>query len=145
MTSPRNLLLIALLFISYLLWMQWQEDYHAPHAQPAAQTTLAAADIDAASPSVDVGSADVPSAATNAAAAAPAEPVAGALPSSTVAHVVVTTDLLRVETVELGARAIHAHGDFAIAATIRRMHVAHRRLARKQLDQRVRKLLQVRG
>jgi YidC/Oxa1 family membrane protein insertase len=108
MTSPRNLLLIALLFISYLLWMQWQEDYHAPHAQATAQTTPAAAATDAAAPSVDVGSADVPSAATNAATAAPVEPAAGVQPPSSVAHVVVTTDLLRVEIDPQGGNVVVA-------------------------------------
>ena len=35
MTSPRNLLLIALLFLGYLLWNAWQEDYsHAPRRRP---------------------------------------------------------------------------------------------------------------
>src|SRR5262245_52702790 len=34
MTSPRNLLLIALLFLGYLLWNAWQEDY-VQHTAPA--------------------------------------------------------------------------------------------------------------
>ncbi|VDZ55461.1 Oxa1Ec [Serratia odorifera] len=36
MDSQRNLLLIALLFVSFMIWQAWQTD-HAP--QPAAQTT----------------------------------------------------------------------------------------------------------
>ena len=36
MTSPRNLLLIALLFLGYLLWNAWQDDYN--HAAPPATT-----------------------------------------------------------------------------------------------------------
>src|SRR5665213_525504 len=39
MTSPRNILLIALLFISYLLWMQWQDDYNRAPVQTAASPT----------------------------------------------------------------------------------------------------------
>ena len=40
MTSPRNLLLIALLFLGYLLWAQWQEDYS--HASDASAPPIAA-------------------------------------------------------------------------------------------------------
>ena len=40
MTSPRNLLLIALLFLGYLLWAQWQEDYS--HAGDTSAPPIAA-------------------------------------------------------------------------------------------------------
>jgi YidC/Oxa1 family membrane protein insertase len=44
MTSPRNFLLIALLFIGYLLWMQWQEDYNkAPSTNTSAGVSSGAA------------------------------------------------------------------------------------------------------
>ena len=45
MTSPRNFLLIALLFIGYLLWMQWQEDYDKV---PATTAGAPAAAVDGA-------------------------------------------------------------------------------------------------
>lgn len=94
MTSPRNLLLIALLFIGYLLWMQWQEDYARPQAAVAEQAAAPAAPVasDADVPSASSANAAAPSAAADAAGAAPS-----ASPSAEVAHIVATTDLLRVE------------------------------------------------
>ncbi len=103
MTSPRNVLLIALLFLGYLLWAQWQEDYNKPHPATTAPTGETAA------PAVP-SSADVPSA--NAAATpgvpdgtAPAAPDTAA---STVANVVVTTDVLRVEISPRGGTIVVA-------------------------------------
>jgi len=96
MTSPRNLLLIALLFISYMLWTQWQQDYDKPAgAIPAAAT--AASTENPAAPAVP-STADVPSAgtppSTTPANVADAPATATTTPA---ARVVVTTDLLRVE------------------------------------------------
>ena len=105
MTSPRNLLLIALLFIGYLLWMQWQEDYNKPGAEILASTP--AATTNPAAPAVP-SSSDVPSAGT-APAAAPA--VATDAPSTAVssaARVVVTTDVLRVEIDPHGGNVVVA-------------------------------------
>jgi len=99
MTSPRNFLLIALLFIGYLLWMQWQEDYgHAPAA--GAQPSTAASSTTTA----PAGHADVP-----AAGASPAPPTeAAAQPASNAPRVVVTTDLLRVEIDTRGGNVVVA-------------------------------------
>ncbi len=109
MTSPRNILLIALLFISYLLWMQWQEDYHRVPG-PAATTAVPASAT--ASTPVPAGSepkADVPTPTTTATPTVPN--VVPATPTDTqapVAHVVVTTDVLRVEIDPIGGSVVVA-------------------------------------
>ena len=103
MTSPRNLLLIALLFLGYLLWAQWQEDYGragapavsgAPSSSPPAPATNAAS-----TPEIPVAS--------------PAETPAATPPAPTTAadgapHVVVTTDVLRVEIDTRGGNIVVA-------------------------------------
>lgn len=90
MTSPRNLLLIALLFLSYLLWLQWQEDYAPrPHAQAAAGGQAAPV------PSAADAPPPVPTGEAPAAPAPPDSPLAAGIPAA--APVVVTTDVLRVE------------------------------------------------
>ena len=105
MTSPRNLLLIALLFVGYLLWMQWQEDYDHP---PAAQAPPAA--VTPAPPATPVASSDRPAAGAPA-APAPATGAPAATPpdrANAAAHVVVTTDLLRVEIDPHGGNVVVA-------------------------------------
>ena len=103
MTSPRNFLLIALLFLGYLLWMQWQEDYNKPSAPPVASAPVAGE-----TPAVPSG-ADVPNAA--APAATPGVPDTAAPTGAATApapNVVVTTDLLRVEISPRGASVVVA-------------------------------------
>lgn len=103
MTSPRNFLLIALLFLGYLLWMQWQEDYNKPSAPPVASAPVAGE-----TPAVPSG-ADVPNAA--APAATPGVPDTAAPTGAAAApapNVVVTTDLLRVEISPHGASVVVA-------------------------------------
>lgn len=103
MTSPRNFLLIALLFLGYLLWMQWQEDYNKPSAPPVASAPVAGE-----TPAVPSG-ADVPNAA--APAATPGVPDTAAPTGAAAApapNVVVTTDLLRVEISPRGASVVVA-------------------------------------
>ncbi len=106
MTSTRNFLLIALLFISYLLWMKWEEDYgpapasSTPPAATASTTTPSGADLPAAS-------------AANPAATVPASPAA-AIPGTEgdavapATPVVVSTDVLRVEIDPRGGNVILA-------------------------------------
>ncbi len=113
MTSPRNLLLIALLFLSYLLWTAWQEDYShatAPTSPETASTTGAQGTTPAA-PAPSTG--EVPSATSTSAPAAnsttPAPPTAATNPTAT-PHVVVTTDVLRVE--------IDTHGGNVVVADL---------------------------
>lgn len=101
MTSIRNLLLIALLFIGYLLWMQWQEDYNKPVAAPVATNT--AGTIEPAS------NAAVP-AATSAPAPAATTIVAQTptMPTAPVTPIIVTTDVLRVEIDPRGGNIVAA-------------------------------------
>jgi len=98
MNSPRNLLLIALLFISYLLWTEWQKDYGQPPAAPASSAT----------PMVQAPG-DVPEAAVPAVpspdAAPPVVPEAGIRAGQ---RVVVTTDVLRVEIDTSGGNVVVA-------------------------------------
>ncbi len=111
MTSPRNLLLIALLFLGYLLYTAWQEDYNgAPPANGTATTSAPASDTPSTSPATPAAG-EKPSVST-----APA-PEAGTTPqpptatsTGTSPHVVVTTDLLRVE--------IDTHGGTVVAADL---------------------------
>jgi YidC/Oxa1 family membrane protein insertase len=107
MTSPRNLLLIALLFIGYLLWAQWQEDYgRVPAAPPTSSQTStpapapAPADTNSASspaPSPPAASGEIPSASTNP-STSPAPASTAPKPETPASpHITVTTDVLRVE------------------------------------------------
>lgn len=100
MTSPRNLLLIALLLIVSLLWMQWQEDYgHGTPPAPVASTgTPDGAGTAPAANAIAPGSPEIPTASnTPSTPASPATPSTAAPAGSTVPHVVVTTDVLRLE------------------------------------------------
>ena len=110
MTSPRNILLIALLFISYLLWMQWQEDYdRAPAAVATTTASPTATNAAAPTPSGSESKADVPTPRTTATPALPnVAPVAPTDTQAAVAHVVVTTDVLRVEIDPKGGSVVVA-------------------------------------
>ena len=112
MTSPRNLLLIALLFLGYLLWSQWQEDYSHGTAPPAANTAAPAASETAPPASPGTASpADVPTATSGTAPIASAtNPATTATNPTATPHVVVTTDLLRVE--------IDTHGGSVVVADL---------------------------
>jgi len=108
MTSPRNLLLIALLFLGYLLWAQWQEDYsHAgdTSAPPVAATKPGETTPSTASPPA-ASSAEIPNATGVPGAAS--TPSTASTSSSASPHVVVTTDVLRVEIDTRGGSVIAA-------------------------------------
>ena len=62
MTSTRNLLLIALLFIGYLLWNAWEQDYNRAPASAAvtSPSTAPAPAANSASPTSDVPGAGKP-------------------------------------------------------------------------------------
>jgi YidC/Oxa1 family membrane protein insertase len=112
MTSPRNLLLIALLFLGYLLWSQWQEDYSHGAPTPTANTPAPAASETAPPASPGTPSpADVPTASSGAPPAASAtNPATTATNPTATPHVVVTTDVLRVE--------IDTHGGSVVVADL---------------------------
>jgi YidC/Oxa1 family membrane protein insertase len=103
MTSPRNILLIALLFIGYLLWMQWQEDYNHAPVQTAASTTTAST----SAPAVASG-ADVPTAGNATTASSPMAPTASAPSTPSAERIVVSTDVLRVEIDPRGGNIVVA-------------------------------------
>ena len=104
MASTRNVLLIALLFIVYLMWTQWQDDYHRPLAASAAAASSANTDGAATPPAAGT---DVPAAsASSSSAAVPPVTPAASLPAS--ARVVVTTDVLRVEIDTRGGNVVVA-------------------------------------
>jgi YidC/Oxa1 family membrane protein insertase len=107
MTSSRNLLLIALLFIGYLMWTQWQDDYNKPPA-PGVASTTAPASTSAPIAGDRPSSADVPTAATNASATPPVAASSATTSAPAAAHVVVTTDLLRVEIDPAGGNVVVA-------------------------------------
>jgi len=105
MTSPRNFLLIALLFIGYLFWMQWQEDYNKA---PSATTATSASTAPVAPPGNAGSDAAAPAAppldgASTQAAAPTSAPGVDAAP-----RVVVTTDVLRVEIDARGGNVVVA-------------------------------------
>ncbi|MEP7096352.1 MAG: membrane protein insertase YidC [Dokdonella sp.] len=109
MNSPRNILLIALLFISYLLWMQWQQDYN--HAPDTVATSASSTVTNATTPTAAPGAAnpEVPTPSTANAAPNPATAKEAALDAQApVAHVIVTTDVLRVEMDPRGGSVVVA-------------------------------------
>lgn len=110
MTSPRNLLLIALLFLGYLLWNAWQEDYNHVAAPSTAQTPIAAS-TGAASAPASPANGEVPSATTPSASPgvpAPATPGAATPSNAPAPRVVVTTDVLRIEIDTRGGNIVTA-------------------------------------
>ena len=110
MTSPRNLLLIALLFVGYLLWNAWQEDYnHA--AVPTATETPVATSAGASTSPAGPASGEVPNASTPSTppgATSPATPGAATPSNASTPRVVVTTDVLRVEIDTRGGNIVTA-------------------------------------
>jgi len=111
MTSPRNLLLIALLFLGYLLWNAWQEDYARGIVPPGTTTAAPTGTANTpAAPTPGATPAEIPTASN----AAPSSPAAAATPTaatpSASPHIVVTTDVLRVE--------IDTHGGNVAAADL---------------------------
>lgn len=105
MTSTRNILLIALLFIGYLLWTKWDEDYNT--VAPATVASSATA-----TPATSSG--DTPNAvpaqasATPAPAAIPNTETPAATTTAPIAPVVVSTDVLRVEIDPRGGNIVVA-------------------------------------
>ena len=104
MTSPRNLLLIALLFIGYLMWNQWQEDYN----KPAAATTPATSADTAPAPAAATPGSDRPVPESGAPTAPPVAANASTTAAPPAAHVTVSTDLLRIEIDPNGGNVVVA-------------------------------------
>jgi YidC/Oxa1 family membrane protein insertase len=109
MPQTRSFLLLALAFVAYLLWNQWQQDYHTPpKAAPAAAATASipgsgASTSDASVPSVasaPTGANPAPaSTATNAGSGLPSAPAAAKPAAKPMQHgrlITVTTDVLRL-------------------------------------------------
>jgi YidC/Oxa1 family membrane protein insertase len=124
MPQTRSFLLLALAFVGYLLWTQWQHDYHTPApAQPAAATASSAptpSDLDASVPSAAsapalTASASMPAAPSSSAGvpSAPNQRVVGAKAAAkpTAEHgplVTVTTDVLRLTIDSRGGSIIRS-------------------------------------
>ncbi len=104
MPTTRSLLLMALAFVTLLLWQAWEQDY-GPKPAPAQTVTSAAA-----APNATVPSAEVPTASAGQAAAATpsvsAEPESAAAPVAPT--ITVTTDVLRVTIDTRGASIVRA-------------------------------------
>lgn len=111
MNNPRNLLLIALLFLGYLLWVQWQQDYHPPTPTSAAATGGAAGETARPATAAAQPSAipDIPTATPDTTTpAAPDSHEAPAPAAETNPPIIVTTDLLRVEISPRGGNIVAA-------------------------------------
>ncbi len=109
MTSTRNILLIALLFIGYLFWTQWQQDYDQAPALIAGNASTAAG----SSAAPMVAGADVPAAANAPASSSPAPTApntaaANTTTSPSAERIVVNTDVLRVEIDPRGGNVVVA-------------------------------------
>ena len=105
MTSPRNLLLIALLFLGYLLWNAWQDDYARPGAQPPAPNAATASAP--ATPASGAATPEIPTA-SSAPPHTPATPPSSEPAAASAAHIVVTTDVLRLEIDPRGGNVVVA-------------------------------------
>jgi len=111
MTSPRNLLLIALLFLGYLLWNAWQEDYNRTATPATAETPVATSAGASTTPAAAPANGEVPTAVTpaaNAPATTPATPTAAVPANAAAPRVVVTTDVLRVQIDTRGGNIVAA-------------------------------------
>ena len=114
MPNIRSFLLIALAFVAFLLWQAWQTDYAQP---PVAATGVATQDSAAQIPSdADAdsvpGATDIPGPAPDAPVApappAPMSDTAAAAAESDAPHVIVDTDVLRVEIDTQGGSVVRA-------------------------------------
>jgi YidC/Oxa1 family membrane protein insertase len=103
MSSPRNILLIALLFVGYLLWMQWQEDYAKPAAPASPSVATPATD-----PATGGSSGDVPAAPVAATSATVPDGASAAPAQAASRRIVVHTDVLRVEIDPRGGNVVVA-------------------------------------
>ncbi|NII10697.1 membrane protein insertase YidC [Oleiagrimonas sp. C23AA] len=114
MNQTRTFLVLVLLFVAYLLWNQWENDYARPAATPtpSAQTDQGAPSKASASNGdvPDAGSAATPSVPTDeqASASTPSAPGASAKPSSHGQLVTVSTPLLRLTIDTRGGSIIKA-------------------------------------
>ncbi|MGA9422224.1 MAG: membrane protein insertase YidC [Rhodanobacteraceae bacterium] len=113
MNNPRNLLLIALLFLGYLLWVQWQQDFN-PTARAPSTTPHGSAVTSDTKPSTEAvraqqATTDIPAPTGTPGAIAPGTPDKAPIPSEKrVPSIVVTTDLLRVQISTRGGNVISA-------------------------------------
>ncbi len=118
MNQARSFLILALVFVAYLLWNQWQQTYppegsQAPVAAASSTQPSRSAGASGSVASADVPTATVPSAATSTAPAATPDVAAhaGAGAVSTQTHgqqVTVTTDVLRLTIDTRGGSIVRA-------------------------------------
>jgi len=123
--QTRTLLVVALLFVAYLIWNQWQQDYAAPAPQTAAQqvpVSQPAVNANAAPDGGDVPSASAPEAtatrevpasssvatAANATAANATSSNPATAASSAVSPIVLANDVLRLTIDPRGGSIVRA-------------------------------------
>ncbi|MEO6967669.1 MAG: membrane protein insertase YidC [Rhodanobacteraceae bacterium] len=122
--QTRTLLVVALLFVAYLIWNQWQQDYAVPAAaqqtaasqstpasQPAAVNVATNGDVPSASAPASATTREVPasSVATTAAASNPVSPGPAVAATKTVAPpIVLANDVLRLTIDSRGGSIVRA-------------------------------------
>lgn len=117
MPQTRTFLFLALMFVAYLLWNQWQQDYNTPSPPPApaashsAPATGSTGPVDASVPSAGSAPAVAGSASSAETAGTPGAPAAQPAHPATESHgplVTVTTDVLRLTIDSRGGSLIRA-------------------------------------
>ena len=114
MNQTRTLLVVALLFVAWLLWNQWQQDYGAPPPTSSAQST-ASSSSSAGAPVAVNGSAEVPNASASSTAGtlsaqgtAPPKPASSESGSQPHQLVTISNDVLRLTIDTRGGSIVRA-------------------------------------
>ena len=104
--QTRTLLVVALLFVAYLLWNQWQQDYAAP-ANPAPAVAASVA-TPAGANGAGIPTATAPAATTNAAAPAAPTTTQQAAPTPAAQLIVLGNDVLKLGIDPRGGSIVQA-------------------------------------
>lgn len=114
MNQTRTLLVVALLFVAWLLWNQWQQDYGAPPPTSGAQSTTASSSS-AGAPAPVNGSTEVPNASASstvgtlsAQGSAPPKPASNESGSQPRQLVTISNDVLRLTIDTRGGSIVRA-------------------------------------
>ena len=114
MNQTRTLLVVALLFVAWLLWNQWQQDYGAPLPTSAAQSTVQSSSS-AGVPASANGSAEVPNASASSTAGAltaqdtpPSKPATNEVVARPSQLITLSNDVLRLTIDTRGGSIVRA-------------------------------------